>query len=169
MEEPRFFNKSAWKGVAIAIVAVVIGQLVLSWQYYRLEEKRLPLIEQQLVEQKEEIERQSAKKTITSFLNALEEGNSKLALRFLTENAMVQKGLAPWISEIKYEKEEQGVFSLKDRILDYKIVKLEQVGTRKFRAQVEIERAEHILPQVEIFYLLKILDSYYIDSVEIAG
>jgi len=64
MEEPRFFNKQAWKGVIIAIVAVVMGQLVLSWQYYRLEEKRLPLIEQQLAEQKQEIERQSAKQTI---------------------------------------------------------------------------------------------------------
>ncbi|MCH7552074.1 hypothetical protein IIB49_01655, partial [Patescibacteria group bacterium] len=66
--EPRFLNKEAWKGVAIAIIAVVIGQLVLSWQYYRLEEKRLPLIERQLAEQREEIERQSAKTTIVSFL-----------------------------------------------------------------------------------------------------
>ena len=154
MEEPRFFNKSAWKGVTIAIIAVVLGQLVLAWQYYRLEEKRLPLIEQQLAEQKEEIERQSAKKTITSFLNALEEGNSKLALRFLTENAVVQ--------------EQQGVFSLKERILGYKVVKLEQVGTNEFRAQVEIENAA-LLPQVRLLRVLKVLDTYYIDSVEIAG
>ncbi|MCH7828858.1 hypothetical protein IH982_03315 [Patescibacteria group bacterium] len=154
MEEPRFFNKSAWKGVAIAIIAVVAGQLVLAWQYYRLEEKRLPLIEQQLAEQKEEIERQSAKTTITSFLNALEEGNSKLALRFLTENAVVQ--------------EQQGVFSLKERILGYKVVKLEQVGTNEFRAQVEIENAA-LLPQVRLLRVLKVLDTYYIDSVEIAG
>lgn len=154
MEEPRFFNKSAWKGVAIAIIVVVAGQLVLAWQYYRLEEKRLPLIEQQLAEQKEEIERQSAKTTITSFLNALEEGNSKLALRFLTENAVVQ--------------EQQGVFSLKERILGYKVVKLEQVGTNEFRAQVEIENAA-LLPQVRLLRVLKVLDTYYIDSVEIAG
>lgn len=154
MEEPRFFNRSAWKGIAIAIVAVVIGQLVLAWQYYRLEEKRLPLIEQQLAEQKQEIERQSAKKTITSFLNALEEGNSKLALRFLTENAVVQ--------------EEQGSFSLQERILGYKIVKLEQVGASEFRAQVEVED-EALFPQVRLLRVLKVLDTYYIDSVEIAG
>lgn len=154
MEEPRFFDKSAWKGVAIAIVAVVAGQLVLAWQYYRLEEKRLPLIEQQLAEQKEEIERQSAKTTITSFLNALEEGNSKLALRFLTENAVVQ--------------EEQGVFSLKERILGYEIVKLEQVGANEFRAQVKIEE-QALPPQVQLLRVLKVLDTYYIDSLEIAG
>jgi len=154
MEEPRFFNKEAWKGVAIAIVAVVIGQLVLAWQYYRLEEKRLPLIEQQLAEQKGEIERQAAKRTITSFLNALEEGNSKLALRFLTENAVVQ--------------EEQGVFSLQERIFGYEIVKLEQVGANEFRAQVKIED-EALLPQVRLLRVLKVLDTYYIDSLEIAG
>jgi len=154
MEEPRFLNKEAWKGVAIAIVAVVIGQLVLAWQYYRLEEKRLPLIEQQLAEQKEEIERQSAKKTITSFLNALEEGNSKLALRFLTENAVVQ--------------EEEGDFSLTERIFGHRIIQLDQVGASEFRAQVEIED-EALLPQVRLLRVLKILDTYYIDSVEIAG
>ena len=153
-EEPRFLNKQAWKGVAIAIVAVVIGQLVLSWQYYRLEEKRLPLIEQQLAEQKRETERQSAKRTITSFLNALEEGNSKLALRFLTENAVVQ--------------EQQGAFSLQERILGYKIIKLDQVDSSEFRAQVEIE-GEALLPQVWLLRVLKILDTYYIDSLAIAG
>ena len=154
MGEPRFFNKEAWKGVAIAIIVVVAGQLVLAWQYYRLEEKRLPLIEQQLAEQKGEIERQSAKRTITSFLNALEEGNPKIALRFLTENAVVQ--------------EEQGIFSLQERILDYKIIKLEQLGANEFRAQVEIEN-EALLPQVQLLRVLKILDTYYIDSLEIAG
>jgi len=154
MEEPRFFNKEAWKGIAIAIVAVVIGQLVLAWQYYRLEEKRLPLIEQQLAEQQKEIERQSAKKTIISFLDALEEGNSKLALRFLTENAVVQ--------------EEQGAFSLQERILGYKIIKLEQVGASEFRAQVEIED-EALFPQVQLLRIIKVLDTYYIDSLEIAG
>ena len=153
-EEPRFLNKQAWKGVAIAIVAVVIGQLVLSWQYYRLEEKRLPLIEQQLAEQKRETERQSAKRTITSFLNALEEGNSKLALRFLTENAVVQ--------------EQQGAFSLQERILGYKIIKLDQVDSSEFRAQVEIE-GEALIHQVWLLRVIKILDTYYIDSLAIAG
>ena len=155
MEEPRFFNKEAWKGVAIAIVVVVIGQLVLAWQYYRLEEKRLPLIEQQLAEQREEIERQSAKRTITSFLNALEEGNSKLALRFLTENAVVQ--------------EEQGSFSYKDTIFDYRIIELDEIKTGEFRAQVEIKEVEVLPYQIYLLRVLKVLDTYYIDSFERAG
>ena len=154
MEEPRFLNKEAWKGVAIAIIAVVIGQLVLSWQYYRLEEKRLPLIERQLAEQREEIERQYAKETIVSFLDALEQGNSKLALRFLTENAVVQ--------------EEEGVFSLTERIFGHRIIQLDQVGAGEFRAQVEIEN-EALLPQIRLMRILKILDTYYIDSITIAG
>jgi len=152
--EPRFLNKDAWKGVAIAIIAVVIGQLVLAWQYYRLEEKRLPLIEKQLLEQREEIERKSAKETIVSFLDALEQGNSKLALRFLTENAVVQ--------------EEEGAFSLTERILGHRIIQLDQVGVSEFRAQVEIEN-EDLFPQVRLMRILKILDTYYIDSINIAG
>lgn len=155
MEEPRFFNKEAWKGVAIAIVVVVIGQLVLAWQYYRLEEKRLPLIEQQLAEQREEIERQSAKRAITFFLNALEEGNSKLALRFLTENAVVQ--------------EEQGSFSYKDTIFDYRIIELNEIKTGEFRAQVEINEVEALPYQIYLLRVLKVLDTYYIDSFERAG
>ena len=155
MEEPRFFNKEAWKGVAVAIIVVVAGQLVLAWQYYRLEEKRLPLIEQQLAEQKEEIKRQAAKQTITSFLNALEEGNSKLALRFLTENAVVQ--------------EEQGSFSYKDTIFDYRIIELDEIKTGEFRAQVEIKEVEALPYQTYLLRVLKVLDTYYIDSLEIPG
>ena len=152
MGEPRFFNKEAWKGVAIAIIVVVAGQLVLAWQYYRLEEKRLPLIEQQLAEQKEEIKRQAAKQTITSFLNALEEGNSKLALRFLTENAVVQ--------------EEQGSFSYKDTIFDYRIIELDEIKTGEFRAQVKIKEVEALPYQIYLLRVLKVLDTYYIYSFE---
>ena len=155
MEEPRFFNKEAWKGVAVAIIVVVAGQLVLAWQYYRLEEKRLPLIEQQLAEQKEEIKRQAARQTITSFLNALEEGNSKLALRFLTENAVVQ--------------EEQGSFSYKDTIFDYRIIELDEIKTGEFRVQVEIKEVEALPYQIYLLRVLKVLDTYYIDSFERAG
>lgn len=154
MKESRFLNKEAWKVVAIAIIAVVIGQLFLSWQYYRLEEKRLPLIERQLAEQREEIERQSAKTTVVSFLNALEQGNSKFALRFLTENAVVQ--------------EEEGIFSLTERIFGHRIIQLDKVNAGEFRAQVEIEN-EALLPQIQLMRVLKILDTYYIDSLEIAG
>ncbi|MDP4007032.1 MAG: hypothetical protein Q8P55_00340 [bacterium] len=154
MEEPRFFNKEAWKGIAIAILAVVAGQLVLAWQYYRLEENRLPLIEQQLAEQRQEIERQAAKKSLVSFLDALEQGNANLAIRFLTENAFLQ--------------EEQGTFSLKEPISSYKIVELQQVGASEFRAQVDIEK-QAPPSQLHLLRVLKVLDTYYIDSFEMAG
>lgn len=155
MEEPRFFNKQAWKGVVIAIIAVVVGQLALAWQYYRLEEKRLPLIEQQLSEQREELERNGARETLTLFLDALQQGQGDAARKFLTENAVLQ--------------EEQEVFSLEQEIQSYKLAGLEKMGTGEFRAHVEIERAEQPFPQLEIFRLLKLLDSYFIDSIETAG
>jgi hypothetical protein len=155
MEEPRFFSKDAWKGVSIAIIAVVVGQLVLAWQYYRLEEKRLPIIEGQLAEQREELERSSAKETLVSFLDAWQEESENLARRFLTENSVLQ--------------EEEEAFSLKQGIFRYKILQLEKVGGNEYRAQVEIQTSEELLPQVEILRLLKILDSYFVDSLEIAG
>lgn len=155
MEEPRFLNKEAWKGIAIAIIAVVIGQVILAWQYYRLEENRLPLIEQQITEQKEEFERKEAKETLFSFLDALEQGEANIAQRFLTENSVLQ--------------EEQGVFSLEQKILDYKLISLTKLKEGEFRANVQIERENQFLPQIETLLLLKILDTYFVDSVEIAG
>tara|TARA_Y100000310_G_scaffold305147_1_gene344993 strand:+ start:198 stop:656 length:459 start_codon:yes stop_codon:yes gene_type:complete len=151
----RFFQKDSWKGVAFAIIAVVIGQVVLAWQYYRLEEKRLPLIEQQLAEQREELDRQGARKAVVSFLDAWQQGNKELAMRFLTENTVLQ--------------EEQGIFSLEKQFANYQIVKLERTGHGEFRAQVEKQQAEGLPGQTEILRVVKILDSYYIDSLEIAG
>lgn len=155
MAAPKFFSKDAWRGVFIAIIAVVAGQLILAWQYYRLEEQRLPLLEQQLQEQKEELERQGARKTLTSFLDALQEGNAKLASRFLTENAILQ--------------EEQGVFSLTESVEDYRVEELELAGINEFRAEVRIQEATALPFQVRLLRVLKVLDAYYIDSFAPAG
>lgn len=153
--QERFFSKEAWKGIAIAIIVVVAGQIVLAWQYYRLEEKRLPLIEQELAEQREEIERQGARKAIVFFLDARQEGNANLALRFLTENAVLQV--------------EQEDLVLEQGFLSYEIKKLEKIGPNEFRAQVLIQKAEGLPENLEILRLVKILDSYYIDSLDMAG
>lgn len=155
MAQPKFFSKDAWRGVFIAIIAVVAGQMVLAWQYYRLEEERIPQLEQELKEQRSQIERDSAKKSLTSFLDALQEGNEKLASRFLTENAIVQ--------------EEQGVFSLDDFVQDYSVQELQEIGINEFRALVEIQRAQALPFQVYLLRVLKVLDTYYIDSFQRAG
>jgi hypothetical protein len=155
MANPTFFSKDAWRGVFIAIVAVVVGQFVLAWQYYRLEEQRLPLLEQALEEQKEEIERQGARKALTSFLDAFEEGNAKLAARFLTENAVWQ--------------EEQEMFSLERGIEDYRVREMNVNGINEFRAIVEIQDAEALPFKVHLLRVLKVLDAYYIDSFAPAG
>ncbi|MDA1337389.1 MAG: hypothetical protein O3C23_01350 [bacterium] len=155
MEESRFFNKSAWKGIVIAIVAVVLVQMALAWQYYRLEEKRIPQIEQELAKQKEERQQDNARATLTSFLDAWQQGNAALAERYLTENAVLQ--------------EQQGIFFLDQGFSSYQIVKLEKLENDEFRVQVEKQTQQGLPPRVEILRVLKILDSYYIDSIEIAG
>ncbi|MDP2734728.1 MAG: hypothetical protein Q8P12_00815, partial [bacterium] len=108
-----------------------------------------------LEEQKEEIERQGARKALTSFLDAFEEGNAKLAIRFLTENAVWQ--------------EEQGIFSFKEGIEDYRVQALEEQGVNEFRAEVEIQAAEALPFQLHFLRVLKVLDAYYIDSFAPAG
>ena len=155
MEEPRFFNKGAWKGVVIAVIAVAASQFVLPWQYYRLEEKRLPVIEQQLAEQRQEMERQAAKEAVVLFLDAWKEGDAVLAQRYLTENAVLQ--------------EQGGMFSLQQGFSDYAIVKIEKLEKGGFRAQVEKQTEQGLPKQVEVLLVRKILDAYYVDSVEIAG
>ncbi|MBI4138369.1 MAG: hypothetical protein HY482_02105 [Candidatus Wildermuthbacteria bacterium] len=151
----KFFSKDAFRGVALAIIAVVIGQVVLAWQYYRLEEKRLPKIEQELKEQARHLEKESARKAVTSFLDAWIQDNAALATRFLTENAVFQQ--------------EQGAFSLGTELSSYKVLSLDLAGQGEFRAQIELYEQEGLPPQTQVLRVLKILDLYYIDSVEMAG
>lgn len=149
------FSKDAVKGIAVAIIFVVLGQVILAWQYYRLEAKRLPKIEQELVLQRADLEKESAKKAVTSFLNAWQQGNVALATKFLTENGVYQEG--------------QGSFSLGDMFSSYKIISIESTGNNDFRVQAETYEQEGLPPVVRIMRSLKILDSYYIDSVVTAG
>jgi len=155
MAAPKFFSKDAWRGVFIAIIAVVAGQLALAWQYYRLEEQRLPRLEAELAQQRDEIERQGARKSLTAFLDALYADNTELASKYLTENALLQ--------------EEQGFFSLSYPVYDYRIVQLDEIGVNEFRAQVQAQEAVSLPFEVFFLRVLKILDTYYIDSFEGAG
>ena len=100
-------------------------------------------------------ERQAAKESVVLFLDAWKEGDAVLAQRYLTENAVLQ--------------EQGGMFSLQQGFSDYAIVKIEKLEKGGFRAQVEKQTEQGLPKQVEVLLVRKILDAYYVDSVEIAG
>jgi len=148
----RLFNKGAWKAVLLAVVLLVIGELFLAWQYQRLEKGRLSELEQKIEEQQQTIEMQAARDTLREFLDArIAKDESKIA-RYVTEEAMQQRV--------------EGAFE-PFGVQDYEIAKSEELEDTIFRFQVRVSRDR--LEQIEIIRVKKLLEDYYIDSVQLAG
>ena len=154
-ENIRFFNKGAWKAVLIALVILIAGEAALAWQYHRLEKKRLPQIEQKLAQQQQELEKQNAQNILESFLKARIGREEVRATRYLTEVAMQQR--------------ETGKFQLVGDFTDYEIRDTQRADENSFRFQVALLGEGDILQELEIIHVRKILEDYYIDSVELAG
>ena len=157
MEEGNitFFNKGVWKAVVITVGILVVGELFLASQYQRLEKKRVSVIEQKLEAQQQELEKQEAENVLKEFLNVRVKGDETRAVRYLTEGAMQQK--------------EQGIFQLTGDFKDYEIRNVEKIEEHSFRFQVAIFGEAQMLQQLEVIRLTKILEEYYIDSIELAG
>lgn len=144
----KFFNRGVWKALAITIGILVAGELLLAWQYHKLENKRIVKLEVQL-------EEKAAQDVLEAFLDARISHNEIKTTRYLTENSNEQK--------------EKGDFPFFGAFEDYKIRSKEQTGEGEFRFQVEILQKDTVVPQLEIITLVKILGDYYIDSLELAG
>lgn len=165
MEEQNnnFFNKGAWKAIAIAAVLVIGGEIFLAWQYNRLAGKKIPGLERQLAEQQETNERRAAENVLHAFLAARVAGNEQRALRHLTEESALQ-----------WEKKE---FKLVDGYIDYEIKKItkqevENEDEQKetvFRARVILHSQNAAASITEILTLKKVDGTYYIHLVELPG
>lgn len=154
-KNPSIFNKDAWKAVVGAIVLLVIGQAILLWQYNRLEGERLVGIEEQLAEQQQVIEKSAAQDVLEKFLAARLAQDETKASRYVTERAMQQKVDGDFVLIGEYE--------------DYEIVSTQELQEDVFQYQVEMTVQDGLPPQIEIIKVIKILESYYIDSVTLAG
>jgi hypothetical protein len=151
----RNFDKNGvLKAMMIALVATLAGLAILGWQYRQLEDKRLPALEEELERQKTEIERTTAQSALGEFMTARMEGNESLATLYLTENAV--------------ELERAGQFELLNSYNGYRVLSHEELEGGDFRFAVEVYLAERG-ELVEVITLRKILGSYYVDSVELAG
>ena len=146
----RFFNKDVWKAILFAFLILLVGQAVLTWQYYRLKEKQLPIIEERLEEQERKIAEQSAKELLSRFLEARVLGDAAQLNLYLTENA-VALGFESVQGVERYEVDETA--------------EIEQ----GFQFQVTFLGAQGLVKNIEIIRVRKILDLYYIDSILPAG
>lgn len=139
----------------MSIVASLAMLFVLVWIYEKLEERRAPFLEEERLQNQEKQETESAKRALTDFLDAWQNGDAELAQQFLSENAVVQA--------------EHGVFALEERFASYRIISVEKIAANEFRAHIERQTEKRLPAQIEIVGILKLLDFYSIDSLEPAG
>tara|TARA_B100001971_G_C18176045_1_gene529973 strand:- start:336 stop:788 length:453 start_codon:yes stop_codon:yes gene_type:complete len=147
----KLIDGDAWKAIGVAIIILLIGQGILTWQYYRLQEKQLPQIEEKLDAQQKEIELAKADKALGVFMNIRSSGSEEQVRRYLTERAV-----------------EQGIPSISS-FGSYNIIQTDDLAGDSFRFQVEVQRADGFVVQLELVTVTKILNTYYIDSVVLAG
>lgn len=142
MQDPNSLDKKGiLKVMTFAILIALLGIGILGWQYHQLEKKRIPKLE-------EKIEQVAAEDILERFMATRAES-------LLTERAMEQKKQAKFVSVNDFES--------------YEILKTEKLEEDKYRFIVKLYREEGIGEIVEVIILIKILDRYYIDSVQIAG
>ncbi|MFC1663596.1 hypothetical protein ACFL0A_00485 [Patescibacteria group bacterium] len=151
----RFFSKDVLKALVIAIIVVALGEVILVWQYQRLEEKRIPLIEEKIEKQQEEMEQKSAKDALDKFISARIDKNEDQANFCLTEGAMDQKM--------------QNEFILVNNFKSYEILKTEKLKEGRFQFLIKLYEKGEMGEIVEVIILTKIIDQYYVDSIEMAG
>jgi len=148
----RIVQNSAWRVILLAVVLLVVGELLLAWQYNRLESGRIADIEERIEEQQQTIEVQAARELLRNFLDArIAEDETRIG-RYVTEQAMHQRS--------------QGEFELFG-VQNYEIIKSDKLEDTSFRFQVRISRER--LEQIEIIQVMKILEDYYINTVQLAG
>lgn len=145
MENPILKKFPAWLIIIIAFLLVLLGAKILSWQYYRMEEKEFSILE-------EKIEDLSARGVLKDFIAARIEGNEDQAIIYLAEQAMEQKV--------------KGQFDLINDFKSYLILNTEKLEKNKYQFRVKINKKIGYI--LEIITLTKILDKYYVDSVILA-
>ncbi len=145
-------KNSALRAILFAVALLVAGELLLAWQYQRLEKGRLADLEQKVQEHQQTMEERDAQGVLEKFLEARVMGDEQRAFRYITEEAALQR--------------QQGLFEFSGA-QDYKILKKEKLQEGIFRFQVEIKRDS--LKQIEIIVLQKISGEYYVNSVQLAG
>lgn len=154
-EKNKIFKKGALKAILFSFALLLLGEALLGWQYNRLEQKRIPELEQKIAKQNQEIQEQKAEDTLRLFLNTRINSEEGKTQRYLTERAALDK--------------EQGDFLLFEDIGDYEIQKKDLIEENEFRFLIQTFSKTDKFLQLELITVKEILGEYYIDSLRLAG
>ncbi len=139
----------------VALVITLAGLAVLGWQYRQIENKRLPALEEELEQQRTAMEKRDAQDILERFMASRIRGDEIQATLYLTERAVEQK--------------ETSSFELTDNsYVGFNVLESQALSEGEFRFTVSVYK-EGVGEIVEIIIMEKILDAYYVDSVERAG
>ena len=144
-------KKSFWLVIIFAFLTAFLGIGILSWQYHKIAEKS----EQEIHSIKETMEQNLAKDMLDKFMEARLGKRKEQTITYFTENAMEQ--------HLKNE------FILIDDFVSFELLKTEKLENTKFRFIVKIQEENENNEIIEVLITTKILDRYYVDSVQIAG
>ncbi|OGZ24741.1 MAG: hypothetical protein A2896_02580 [Candidatus Nealsonbacteria bacterium RIFCSPLOWO2_01_FULL_43_32] len=147
MAEENLDKKGVFRAMVLAILIAFLGIGLLGWQYRKIEQEKIPALEQKL-------EQKSAEAVLDRFMGYRVDKNEKRAEGLLTERAT--------------EEKLQSKFVLIDSFENYEIIKSEKLADGNYRFIVKVVE-EDANDFVEVIILTKILGQYYIDSVELAG
>jgi len=148
MAEKEIDKKGIIKALVFALLLAFLGIGILGWQYRKIETEKVPALE-------EKIEQKTAESALDKFMHARIGKNEQAALNYLTEVAVEQKN--------------SNEFSLLGDFKTYEILNQDKLSDGRYRFAVKIYDGDKMNDWVEIITLSKILDQYYVDSVEMGG
>lgn len=141
-------KKGIIKAMFFALIIAFLCIGILGWQYRKIEKEQIPALE-------EKIEKKSTEALLDKFMQLRIEKNETGAMRYLTEGAV--------------EQVNEQSFALVDDFVSYEILQSEKLAQDRYRFVVKTYEQGMTMNFIEVIILLKILDQYYIDSVELAG
>ena len=146
--DKNFQLKPALISIIISLIAVGLVAFVFGFLYHKFEKEKLPQIE-------EKMEENMAENLLDKFMRARISGDKEAVKIYLTERAM---------EEVLKNK-----FELGDNFKNYWVLNKKKLEKGKYLFLVEIQRNNNLEKIIEAIKIIKILDKYYIDSVELAG
>jgi len=138
---------SPWIVLIISFLVMILIIQILSWQYHRIAKEEISLLEIK-------VEKAIAGETLKDFMEARITKNKSQATILLTERAM--------------EQVSRGEIELMDNFQSFEILETTQLGENEFNFLVKIQ-FQNGTEMIELIKTTKILDKYYIDSIQLPG
>jgi len=138
---------SPWIVLIISFLVMILIIQILSWQYHRIAKEEISLLEIK-------VEKAIAGETLKDFMEARITKNKSQATILLTERAM--------------EQVSRGEIELMDNFQSFEILETTQLGENEFNFLVKIQ-FQNGTEMTELIKTTKILDKYYVDSIQLPG